>query len=289
MTLLKRFKVVAELEHMSQAAELLNLAQPALSRNISQLEKELDVDLFDRSGRTIELNKFGRIFLKYTDSILSSYQDAIDQLNVEKGSVRKVVHILLNAASKMLPELIMNFNQEYPSILLNIRQEKLNLLDNESDITIYSSKHARTERNDFSVLEEEILLALPYDHILAKRDEIDLRDASDLNFIGLPKGKNLRKITDSYCQEVGFLPNVILECDSPELTREFINAGLGAAFVPAVSWRGVQSDKVVLKKIKTPVCKRYINLFYQKDKYLSPAALLFRDYCKNFFGEFMNK
>lgn len=75
-----QFQAVAELEHMTRAAERLNLAQPALSRTIQNLENELEAPLFDRSGRRMRLNENGRILLRYSRQILSSIQDAKTRL-----------------------------------------------------------------------------------------------------------------------------------------------------------------------------------------------------------------
>ncbi len=61
---LKYFQVAAQLEHMTRAAERLSIAQPSLSQSIAKLEEELGVPLFDRQGRRIQLNQFGRVFLK---------------------------------------------------------------------------------------------------------------------------------------------------------------------------------------------------------------------------------
>lgn len=67
---LKYFQTVARMEHITKASHKLNIAQPALSKTISSLEKELGVQLFDRKGRYIVLNEYGRLFLKRVDSIL---------------------------------------------------------------------------------------------------------------------------------------------------------------------------------------------------------------------------
>ena len=59
---LKYFEIVAKHEHITRAAEELHIAQPSLSKAISRLEAELGVELFDRQGRNIKLNSFGRVF-----------------------------------------------------------------------------------------------------------------------------------------------------------------------------------------------------------------------------------
>lgn len=59
---LEYFKVVAEMQHMTHAAERLNISQPALSKSISNIEQEIGVPLFDRQGRSISLNRYGKLF-----------------------------------------------------------------------------------------------------------------------------------------------------------------------------------------------------------------------------------
>ncbi len=66
---LKYFQTVARLEHMTKAAEELHIAQPSLSKTIARLEKDLGVPLFDRQGRQITLNSFGKVFLKRVERI----------------------------------------------------------------------------------------------------------------------------------------------------------------------------------------------------------------------------
>ena len=114
-------------------------------------------------------------------------------------------------------------------------------------------------------------------------EAVDLRDFSESEFICLQKGKSLRKLTDWYCHMAGFEPTVILESDSPEVVRSMIHAGIGIAFVPSITWSGMESETVSLHAISFPQCRRYINLSWHENTRLSPAAILFRDWLRTYF------
>ena len=83
----------------------------------------------------------------------------------------------------------------------------------------------------------------------------------------------------------GFDPNVVLESDSPETVRELIRAGIGISFIPILTWQDMEDEHIALVPISTPHCRRYINLSWRESSYLSPAAILFRDYLIKHFAE----
>lgn len=278
------FKKAAELQHISRAAEELHVAQPSLSRTIAALEDDLGVQLFDRVGKNISLNKYGEIVLRRTNRILQEIADMEAELADTKGASNRSVSITLYAASKILPELIMAFKHEYPSIILRITQDDLDVgIQKDSDLSIFSSIQPTSGNNEVTLLEEDLLLALPdtNPHALAK--SVDLRDMAGEEFICLQSGKSLRTITDMYCKIAGFTPNVILESDSPETVRELIRAGIGISFIPHITWKGMETKNIALLPVSYPKCKRYINLSWRQSSYLSPAALLFRDYVISYF------
>ncbi len=279
------FKKVAELQHFTRAAEELRVAQPSLSRTISALETELGVKLFDRVGKNVTLNRFGEILLRHTNAILQEMQDIRTELSEERQEGGRTVTISLYAASKLLPQLITAFKAEYPSIRLQIVQEDLSKLgEGERDIAIFSSIQPAAGENEQLLIEEELLMALPEDSPLARETALDLRDAAGMEFICLHKGKSLRTITDMYCQMAGFSPQVVLECDSPETVRELICAGMGISFVPSITWGGMDTRNIVVRRLSYPSCKRYINLSWRKRGYLSPAVLTFRDFVQSYFA-----
>src|SRR5438309_3725141 len=102
---LKYFQTVARLEHMTQAARQLEIAQPSLSQTIARLEEELGVPLFDRQGRQIRLNQFGRTFLRRVERIFAELEDGrrelADLAGLEQGRVS-----LSMFSTPLLPDLL---------------------------------------------------------------------------------------------------------------------------------------------------------------------------------------
>lgn len=287
---LEYFKKTAELQHITQAADALHVAQPSLSRTISALERELGVRLFDRVGKSIVLNACGEIVLRHTNRILQELEDIHAELADVQGEAERSVTISLYAASKLLPQVVMEFQKAHPGIRLRIMQDDLaGAQAGECDLSLFSSIQPCWEDNEVTLIEEEILLALPEANPLARRRSIHLREVANEEFICLQRGKSLRTITDTYCKMAGFEPTVILESDSPETVRELIRAGIGISFIPCVTWSGLQTGNIALVPISFPRCKRYINLSWRKTGYLSPAAQLFRDFVCEYFQALVQK
>lgn len=277
---LEYFVCAAQAQHITRAAAQLRVAQPSLSRTIAHLESELGVPLFDRVGKNIVLNGYGQIVLRHALRVLQEVEDIRDELADARDQNARTVTISMFAASKLLPQLVMGFKKEYPSIRLRIVQG--DAAPRGCDITLSSSLQPCTGACEVTLIEEEIFLALPEDNPLAAGPDIDLRQAAGQEFICLQKGKSLRTITDFYCRMAGFEPTVVMESDSPETVRELIGAGVGISFIPGVTWGGMATDRIAVLPIRFPSCRRYINLSWRQG-YLSGAAILFRDYVRHFF------
>lgn len=278
------FKRVAELQHITRASEELHVAQPSLSRTISRLEQELGVHLFERSGKNISLNIYGKVVLKHTNRIFQELKDLERELSETVNDGSQTVSLSLYSASKLLPGLVMAFKQAHPSIRLRIIQENLHKNPSEEcDLTLYSSMQPTENDHSVTLFSENILLALPDSNPLAHRSSLNLSEVAGEEFICLQHGKSLRTITDMYCKIAGFEPLVVLESDSPETVRELIRAGIGISFIPSITWQGMETDNLILVPISSPQCKRYINLSWRDQGYFSPAAELFRDFVMEYF------
>ncbi len=281
------FKKVAELQHFTLAAEELRVAQPSLSRTIARLEQSLGFQLFDRTGRNVFLNPHGEIVLRHTKRILQELMDIERELADYSDQTHQLVTLSLYAASKLFPQMVTTFKQKYPSIRLKVIQESLSSeTSEECDLTLSSSIYPLSSPNTITLFSEDILLALPESSPLASRPFVDLIEVSHEKFICLHKGKSLRQITDTYCQIAGFEPSIVLESDSPEIVRELIHAGIGIAFIPSITWRGMETQNLALIPIHFPQCKRYIQLSWRSEGYLPSSAVIFRDFMKEYFRDF---
>lgn len=283
---LKYFVTVARFEHMTRAAEELRIAQPALSKTISTLEKSLGVLLFDRRGKHIQLNQCGRTFLKRVNQALAELEDGQRELADLRGETFGDIKLAVLVGSNLLPDLLSSFRVEHPHISFNLLQHfSRSVTGQDFDLCISSSPLKLQGIANRTLLTEEIFLAVPAEHRLAKRNSIRLSEVSDDGFINLKHGKALRDKTDSFCQYAGFTPHIIFESDDPATVRGLIKAGQGIAFIPAITWGGFAGSSMVLLHVEEPVCNRTIELSWTVERYLPQAARLFCKFTIDYFAK----
>lgn len=286
---LEYFLKCAEMQHLTRAAAELRVSQPSLTRTIKSLEKELDVPLFEKRGRNIVLTRYGQILKLHTERILAELSAAEKEIKESRGTVETTVRLSLWAASHLIPGFIIDFQKRYPNIHLEILMEKSEDAKNGKsavDLSLYSTiKPEHTECSQ-TLLEEEILLAVPKSDARAGSHTVNLRDFADDPFLLLQIGKSLRTITDVYCHEAGFTPKISLESDNPQTIRAFIRTGFGISFVPKITWHGMQNEAIALIPIADPICRRCLILSWQEHIEENPGAVLLRDYFIDHFAPY---
>jgi DNA-binding transcriptional LysR family regulator len=289
---LKYFLTVARLEHMTRAAEELGIAQPALSQTIARLEQELGVPLFDRVGRNIHLNHFGRAYVQRVERIFEALEQGQHELNDLADGRQGQVAFALGAATHLLPDLLSAFRKDHPGVHFLLSQHQVNtvtslvqqLTRGACDLCISSPPLQQLGITSAPLLTEEILLAFPSTHPLARRSQIRLQEVAQEAFISLTSGQSLRQLTDSFCQQAGFRPRIVFESDEPSTIRGLIRAEQGIAFVPAISWRGSVGPAIMHVTVSEPKCQRTIGLSWLTDRHLSMAAQHFRQFVIEYFA-----
>lgn len=275
------FRRVAELEHMTKAANELHIAQPALSKTISRLEEDLGVPLFDRTGRQIRLNVFGKAFLKKVEAALQALEDGRKEIEDLAGLERGRVFVA-TTTHKCFSDAIGEFITRHPDARLHISQapepEKIEKLSKgELDLCITFPPITHPDIEGISFLTEEILLAVPRTHPFAGRSSVILKEAVNEPFICLKSENPFRAMTDEFCREAGFEPNIICEVDEHSAVAHFLRTGIGIAFLPETLLEKINPSFHVLH-IEQPVCRRTYQIAWLKNRYLSGAAREFRDF-----------
>lgn len=284
---LRYFKKVAELQHMTKAANELLISQPSLSKIIKTLEEELGYELFTRSGKYILLNNNGKIFLKHVNSALNTLNNAAVELQEYNDKSNLSVTVSVMAAGKLLPDLILGFKKQYPEIKLNIVNiERDNFEKSNYDLMLYTTIDDNEAENSITLYKEELLLTLPNNHPLANKKLINLKEIKDESFISPDKETSYCNTINHYCRLAGFTPNIAIEATYASTIKALVKAGIGIAIMPELTWEENFDSGISFVRIKEPECYRYVKLIWKDTDYTTKAVKIFMDYLINFFKDF---
>lgn len=287
---LKYFQVVARLENITRAAEELHIAQPSLSKTIARLEDSLGVPLFERTGKRIRLNRFGETFLRRVERSFNELENGQRELANLAGLESKSITVGVSSS-----RLLLNFLKKYltcnPDVKFRLRhianQQELEneLLNGKIDLSIFFSPSIHSEIRCKPLLVEEILLAVPPNHRLADRTNIQLSEVANDSFIKVTTDLEFRTITNNFCLQAGFTPNVAFEIESLDVIVSLVNAGLGVAFLPECWYQGNNSkDSPISLHIETPACQRTFWLSWRKERYIPEVTRNFTKFAIEYFS-----
>lgn len=284
---LKYFQTVARLEHMTKAAEQLQIAQPSLSKTISRLEEDLGVELFDREHRKISLNAAGKVFLNRVDRAFAELNEGQRELNKFLDQDQKSITLAVTIP-RVLPALLGSFLSKYPDVrfqqfLKSVSFMKKMLLEGELDYCISSVPIEGEGIRWEPLITEEIFLIVPPNHQLAGRESVRLEEVKDEAFISMNTGYGFRNLTDQFCREAGFVQNIAFEGDEPTVISDLVRQGLGVAFVSELSWVPKSGEFPHHLRIVEPVCQRTIGLAWSERHYFTPIAKQFRLFVLEYF------
>ncbi|RYL90268.1 LysR family transcriptional regulator [Sporolactobacillus sp. THM19-2] len=277
------FQKVAELQHMTQAAEALSISQPALSRSIARLEEELGVSLFERQGRRIILNQYGKLFLVHVNRILKEFKDTRQEikylLDPEHGEVS--LGFLHTLGVNILPDILSGFQKLHPGTKIKLYQNNnVSLLKQlqagEIDLCLVHHSNEDPHIQWEKLWEEELFLMVPATHPLADKKSITLDEVKDDPIISMKKGFELRKIADKLCHKASFIPNIAFEGEEVTTLLGLVASGLGVALLP--DQKDIDENKVKKIHVRWPGCTRQIGLSWYESRTLSPASKSFMKY-----------
>jgi DNA-binding transcriptional LysR family regulator len=240
---LRYFRAVAEELHFGRAAERLHIAQPPLSQQIRQLERELGVALLTRTTRSVELTPAGRAYLQRTVVILDDVDDAGEQVRrISDGQEgRLVIGCVGSATYSLLPRLVRRLRETLPGVEVSVRGEMLApaqlvaLQAGEIDLALLRPPVRQPGLTVETIRRDRLLAILPAGHPLAARDELSVADLRNEEFVAhAGHGRSvMSSILTTACADAGFVPNVRHEVAETSTLVTLVAAGLGVAVVPA--------------------------------------------------------
>ncbi|MBE9100856.1 LysR substrate-binding domain-containing protein [Vacuolonema iberomarrocanum] len=240
LRLLRYFVVLAEELHFGRAAERLHLTQPALSKQIAALERELDLALLTRTKRVVLLTEAGRVFLEQAKQILAQAEAAV---HLTKRTARGEVGTLTigftaTAFYTVLPGLLRRFCDRFPKVELHLRE-----LATEAQVKALNDRqihlaflHPPIDGRGLAlhpIIEEQFLVVLPKQHPLLSYTAIPIAALAEEAFIIHPRheGPILYDGFMQFCQQFGIQPNIVHESISLATRVCLVAAGIGVTFV----------------------------------------------------------
>lgn len=281
---LRYFVKLAEIRHYTRAAEQLCISQPSLSHAINQLETELGVPLFERSGRNTTLTRFGEEFLECA-------QRSLDTLDVGIGSLQRsargegVVRLgfLRTLGVDYIPGLTADFLNADPdcgvqfSFHSGLSGELIDgLLQRKFDLVFCSEPDPSLGLSAVPVTSQELVMIVPKNHPLAGQESVDLADTLQYPAVFFAEGSGLRKVIDRMYDKVGGRPASVIETEEDEVIAGLVSAGFGVAVVPYMDM--LQKLDISLLKISSPPYSRDFFMIQDDAVFLPPAAQRFRSF-----------
>jgi len=255
---LKYFVRIVELSSFSKAAQDLFIAQPALSNQISNLEKELNTQLLSRSVRGVTPTEAGKTLYRHAQAIIRQIEHLKYEVENEsanpKGSVS--IGIPTSVSNVLASPLIAATHERYPEIKLQIVEslsghlEELVSTGRIEMSLLFSSPLTDSQKSDkttsFSlvkipILEEELFLQTTA--ALSSKKTITLAAAAKLNFVLPGKSNSTRQLIDLAFAKVGITPKVVTELDSLSTIQAVVEDGLGATILSLSAFIGNQKDR----------------------------------------------
>ncbi|TAF51719.1 MAG: LysR family transcriptional regulator [Oscillatoriales cyanobacterium] len=283
---LRILKAIASEGSFKRAADSLYVSQPAVSLQVQNLERQLDVPLFDRGGRRAQLTEAGHLLLSYGEKILTLCQEtcrALEDLqNLQGGTL--IVGASQTTGTYLLPRMIGAFRKLYPDVAVQLhvhstRRTSWSVANGQVDLAIVGGEMPSDLQESLAVVpyaKDELALILPVSHPLVKAEVIEKEDLYNLQFITLDAQSTIRKVIDQVLSRSGIDTTRLMfemELNSIEAIKNAVQAGLGAAFV-SVSAIEKELEMGVLHhaQVDGVVVTRTLNAIYNPNRYRSKAA-----------------
>lgn len=275
------FVAVARAEHVTRAAQTLGITQPALSRSIARLEAEVGAPLFERTGRSIRLTRYGRTLQQSAERAFAELERGrraiADQLDSERGTI--ALGFLHTLGVGLVPELIGAFRRDAPGVTFDLVQNAADTIygqldRGEVDLAFGAQPVGLPSLEWRELYREDLELAVPHDHRFAGRRDVRLAEVAGETFVALRPAYSLRQLGDALCAKAGFVPTIAFEGEEVATIRGLVAAGLGVALVPVTRAQSAFDPPQI--PVRSPRCFRRLGLAWRGDRFETKAVARFR-------------
>lgn len=304
---LQYFVTVVEEANFTRAAARLHLAQPGVSAQIRQLERELGQRLLDRTGRTVTTTEAGEAVLPYARAALAAAEAVRHTADEFTGLLRGRVRLGLVSGAPQdefdMATVLADFHTAHPEVEISLTEDSSDrMLDalrrGELDVALVGlAQDAPPGVSVQVVVDEPLVAVVPDGHALTAvpgtagrggegracggegrdRTTVALAELRELPLISLPRGTGVRGVLERICAEAGFRPRVAFEAAAPPVLVQLAARGLGVAVLPEIPDAALHTQGLRALEITEPRARARIALVWPIAGPAGPAARAFLD------------
>ena len=281
------FLTVAELGSFSAAADHLYISQSSLSKQIMALEKELGIELFDRSKRNIVLTEAGATFRKHAQQLNDEYKEMLANLKEYKRAPSLSIVAIPVIAQYGITSYIAQFQSAFPNIQLMLEEREASTIlpalnDHQFDLAFVRDNYLDVEQ--YHVLEvdrDKFMVTLSVKHPLATRTSISLSELANENFIMFDKGTIVHELAVDVCRQAGFVPRIFYASLRVESILGLVASQSGIALIMEKIFQYHKHPDVIAIPLREIVESKIV-LVYPRDKKLSIPAKNFWEFIREY-------
>lgn len=289
---IRYFLAVAKHQSFSKAAEELYVTQPILTRCVKNMEKELGVQLIERSTKHFALTEAGQLLMTQGNQLLQQHRDIYRQIADLAGGLAGELRIsgpgvLLDM---YFPQLVSQFRKVHPGVRITIRERGSlsvvqDVLEGGADIGLVMLPLTNAENLQIvPIVEDEIHVLVHRDHPLAKEPSIHIRQLKGLDLITYNQSTTLYHAFEKLCQQEGFSPVIAYQSMMPGFILDILSYGDCVGVFPAPMLQ--QADRPELVSIPlVPQFPWQIAMVTKKGRYVSSAAESFLSFTQSFLSQ----
>ncbi len=264
----------------THASRELHLSQSTVSQHIKQLEEEIGCQLFMRVGKRVLLTEAGHLLRDHCEKIFQDVKNAEMAIRELAGLKRGKVRFGTGSTTLIyqLPPVLETYQARYPNIELIVVSEITDLIlrDVQAQRLDLGLVMLPVEESDLQVTplyDEELKIAVPTRHPLARKSALSVADLGELRFILYERKTVMRRLVDNFFAELEVTPRVAMEMENIEAIKSLIGAGLGASVLPIHAVGNEAADKKVrLMRVKKHPLHRRLGLVTLKSSYIPNAV-----------------
>ncbi len=282
---LKLYKDICQGRSVSKGAALNDISQSAASQHIQELEKDLSVQLLDRTTRPLTVTPAGRLYFDLCRDVLrrrEEFDSALGHLLAEVEGTVRVASIYSVGLSEMW-RLETEFSRRFPEANLRVdylRPEKVyaSVDADQADLGLVSYPEPAREIAVIPWRHEEMVLACTPYHPLAKFEELHPDALNGVDFIGFDEELPIRREVDRWLREHGVTVNLVMHFDNLQMIKEAVVLGSGVSIAPMrVIEAEIGQGRLVAVRLREPGLYRPLGIIHRKRKKFNRATQGFLD------------